>query len=136
MAYYQAARITFNTTAPIEGDLDNEQKADTAKAAATEAKSQAQAYQKQILTTQGEIDKAYFLLMGLNSTVRENKKLKKALEALLDFRLVTVSSDMDLPRENIENVFKPNLGIIQKECGELMVANTKSWLSKYVQWSS
>ncbi len=127
MAYFQAARVgdPNANNGVLTGTLDNQHQADLSKAAADSASAQSKVYQKEILLTQNEIDKAYFLLLGLSKQAREDDKLKKALEALLNFRLVIVVSDMKQAREDIEELFQPNLATIQERCGELMEANSK-----------
>jgi hypothetical protein len=122
MAYFRAARTNdpnSNTGVPV-GSLDNERQADLARAAADTATAQSKIYQKEILLTHNEIDKSYFLLLGLSSKAREDEKLKKALEALLNFRLITIAADMKQARQDIEKVFTTNLAIIQERCGQLM----------------
>jgi hypothetical protein len=127
MAYFQAAKTKDPnlSSGVLVGALDSERQADLSKAAADAATSQSRVYQREILLSQNEMDKSYFLLLGLSQKVREDEKLKKALEVLLSFRFVTVASDMKQARLDIEEVFKPNLTIIQERCGELMEVNSK-----------
>ena len=127
MAYYQAARTedpNSNTATPV-GALDNTHKADLARSAAEEATAQSKIYQKEILLTQNEIDRSYFLLLGLILKARKDAKLKEALTALLDFRFITVASDMKQAKQDIEIIFLPNLATIQAQCGELIERSSK-----------